>query len=95
MLTALDHTFEHTSNKLTLLLADTQRQESRLRGLVDAGEARVAELEGEKTSRGRVKVQRELEVEDVIREIKGVDEERQSLLHVKGMELSNMKGALE
>ena len=52
-------------------------------------------MEAEKNTLIDLKTKRELEVEDVLREIKALEDEKSQVVHLKSMELSTMRGAHE
>jgi hypothetical protein len=52
-------------------------------------------LEAEKNTLTELKTKRELEVEDVLREIKAIEDEKSQVVHLKSMELSTLRGAHE
>jgi hypothetical protein len=55
----------------------------------------VSDLEAEKNTLTELKTKRELEVEDVLRQIKALEDEKSQVVHLKSMELSTMRGAHE
>jgi len=52
-------------------------------------------LESEKEHLIREKTGRELEVEDILRQIKQLDDEKSQLHHFKQLEVSNLRGTHE
>jgi hypothetical protein len=52
-------------------------------------------LEAEKNTLTELKTKRELEVEDVLRQIKALEDEKSQVVHLKSMELSTLRGAHE
>ena len=76
-------------------MSDTQVQATRLQGLLSASTQRVSDLEAEKNTLIELKTKRELEVEDVLREIKALEDEKSQVVHLKSMELSTLRGAHE
>lgn len=52
-------------------------------------------MEAEKNTLTELKTKRELEVEDVLREIKALEDEKSQVVHLKSMELSTLRGAHE
>ena len=52
-------------------------------------------MEAEKNTLTELKTKRELEVEDVLRQIKALEDEKSQVVHLKSMELSTLRGAHE
>jgi hypothetical protein len=94
-LQSLDSTFEHASNKLTLLLSESHRQESRIQALIDATQAQLTQLECDKELLVREKTSKEVEIEDGQRQIKQLDEDKAGFLHLKQLEALNLRSTHE
>jgi hypothetical protein len=74
-----------------LILSESLRNEKKLESMLDFTQKSLNQLETEKSVLMSEKHQREVEIEDLLRQVKKVDDEKSSLLHLKSMELHTMK----
>lgn len=59
--------------------------------MLDFTKTSIAQLESDKVVLSREKNEREVEIEDALRQVKTLDDQRSSLAHLKSMELHTMK----
>jgi hypothetical protein len=94
-LRSVDGAFENASNKLKLMISETQRGEARLTELIQYSTTQIGQLEAEKDQLMRDKNRREVDIEDIQRQLKQVEEDNASVKHLKAMELQTLKSAHE
>ncbi len=92
---SVDGAFENASNKLKLMISETQRGEARLTELIQYSTTQIGQLEAEKDQLMRDKNRREVDIEDIQRQLKQVEEDNASVKHLKAMELQTLKSAHE
>lgn len=59
--------------------------------MISVSNSQITQLEAEKDILVREKTKREVEIEDIMRQLKQLDDEKSSLKHLKAMELHTLK----
>lgn len=93
LLRSIDSSFDTASNKVRLLLSESARSEARLQTLLDQLTSALSALDLEKESLVRDKTLREVEIEDLQRQLAALDDEKSGLLHLKQAEAANLRAA--
>jgi predicted nuclease with TOPRIM domain len=79
----IDQTYDTAQTKIKLLVTESERNQAKLQETIEFLGKSMQQLESEKNLLMSEKTQREVEIEDVMREIKKSDEEKSSLMHLK------------